>query len=102
MNEKRRTQSQMRKLWPGPGYYDAAENSSSKCITIIRDGENASIEQNEENEENPKINNRNLITPGPGDYLAEQSSVYLGSQKGGTGTHNGFAISFAKDTRKIN
>ena len=42
-----------------------------------------------------------MVTPGPGQYRNE-SSIYIGSQKGGTGVHNGFSISFTKDKRNIN
>ena len=55
-----------------------------------------------------------MITPGPGEYRNEcnyWNIIYWwilidnkcsGAQKGGTGQHSGFVISFTKDKRHIN
>ena len=79
------TQSEFKKLFPGPGYYDPKVNSRNTGIKISQYNTIDVLS-------NTTIN----ITPGPGNYHNDKSSEMI-SISGGTGKHNGYKISFTKD-----
>ena len=81
----------MKKYWPGPGTYNLNDSPSKTGVTISSKHDHSKSYSNADSQ-------RNITTPGPGEYCVENSAKVT-TLNGGTGKHNGFQVSFTKAKR---
>lgn len=88
----------MKKNFPGPGYYEPIFNEQRSLKKTATKSHERSLERLTRSVQSSRSV---LEPPGPASYQIDEASKKV-SINGGTGAHNGYAISFTKGERNIN